>query len=276
MDSEAPAGKYRPSPPELEFVEYRVEDGIARIMLNRPDKLNAITDQVIIEIRRAFQFFDLDPEAQVAILHGAGRAFTSGADVRQRQLRPREEIEAFGPAAPETRRRDLFFDSINWKPVISAVHGYVMGMGVGLALGCDLVVAAGSTKFHITEVGRGLNASPLWSLMKFRSSSVLVDELVLTGRMFSGEEAARAGLVNRSVADGEHLVVAEDLARQMMKNPPLAVRAGVRTRRMYQQEAQRMAFLLTDPIPALHLTSDFQEAARAFVEKRSPKKFEGR
>ena len=217
MDNEAANSRYRPTPPELEFVEYRVEDGIARIMLNRPDKLNAITDQVIIEIRRAFQFFDLDPEAQVAILHGAGRAFTSGADVRQRQLRPREEIEAFGPAAPETRRRDLFFDSINWKPVISAVHGYVMGMGVGLALGCDLVVAAGSTNFHITEVGRGLNASPLWSLMKFRSSSVLVDELVLTGRMFSGEEAARAGLVNRSVADGEHLVVAEDLARQMMK-----------------------------------------------------------
>lgn len=275
-DGAGEAPKFRPTPPALEFVTYRVEEGIAYIMLNRPDKLNAITDQVILEIRRAFQFFDLDPDAQLAILHGAGRAFTSGADVRQRQLRPREEIEAFGPAAPETRRRDLFFDFINWKPIISAVHGYVMGMGVGLALGCDLVVAAGTTRFHITETGRGLNASPLWSLLRFRSSNVFVDELVLTGRMFTGEEAHRAGLINRAVDEGTHLSAAEDLARQILKNPPLAVRAGVRTRRMYQQEAQRMSFLLTDPIPALHLTRDFQEAARAFVEKRPPRKFEGR
>jgi enoyl-CoA hydratase/carnithine racemase len=267
---------YRPKPPALEFVEYRVEEDVAYIMLNRPEKLNAISDQVIIEVRRAFQYFDLDPDAKVAILHGAGRAFTSGADVRQRQLRAKEEIEAFGPAAPETRRRDLFFDFVNWKPIISAVHGYAYGMGVGLALGCDLVVAASNAKFQITETGRGLNASPLWSLLKFRGSGAFADEVVLTGRVFSGEEAHRAGLVHKVADEGGHLEGAKEFARQLLKNPPLAVRAGVRTRRMYQADAQRQAFLLTDPIPALHLTQDFQEAARAFVEKRPPRKFEGR
>ena len=80
---------YRPKLPDLEFVRYRVDSGIAYIMLDRPEKLNAISDQVVAEIRHAFQYFDLDPDARVAIVHGAGRAFTSGADVRQRQLRPR-------------------------------------------------------------------------------------------------------------------------------------------------------------------------------------------
>lgn len=276
MSADEKTGIYRPKPPEMEFVQYRLQDGIAYIMLNRPEKLNAISDQVIIEIRRAFQYFDLDRDALVAILHGAGRAFTSGADVRQRQLRPREELESFGPAAPETRRRDLFFDFLNWKPIISAVHGYVMGMGVGLCLGCDLVVAAASTKFQITEVGRGLNASTLWALLRFRGAGGFADEVSLTGRIFTGEEAAKNGVVTRCTPDGEYLTVAEEFARQILKNPPLAVRASVRTRRMYMLEAQRMSFMLVEPSPALHLTNDFHEAAKAFIEKRPPAKFEGR
>ena len=145
---------YRPKLPELEFVRYRVEDRIATITLDRPDKLNAITDQVIREVRLAFQHFDLDPDAFVGILHGEGRAFTSGADVRQRQMRSAEEMQAFGPAAPENRRRDLFFDCVNWKPLIAAVHGYALGMGVSLALQCDLVIAATTAKFQVTETGR--------------------------------------------------------------------------------------------------------------------------
>jgi len=276
MSAEDKAVIYRPKPLELEFVKYRVQDGIAYIMLNRPEKLNAISDQVIIEIRRAFQYFDLDRDALVAIFHGAGRAFTSGADVRQRQLRPREELESFGPAAPETRRRDLFFDFVNWKPIISAVHGYVMGMGVGLCLGCDLVVAATSTKFQITEVSRGLNGSTLWALLRFRGDGGFADEVGLTGRVFTGEEAVQRGVITRATPDGEHLKVAEEFARQILKNPPLAVRAGVRTRRMYMLEAQRLSFTLVEPSPALHLTHDFHEAAKAFVEKRPPPKFEGR
>ena len=94
--------------------------------------------------------------------------------------------------------------------------------------------------------------------------------------LFRSQEAQQHGLVNRAVADGEHLGAAEEFARQILRNPPLAVRAGVRTRRMYQQENQRLSFLMSDPVPALHLTRDFHEAAKAFVEKRPPPKFEGR
>ncbi len=273
-----PEGKaaYRPKLPELEFVRYRVEDRIAYIMLDRPEKLNAISDQVVAEIRQVFQYFDLDPDAFVAILHGAGRAFTSGADVNQRQLRPREELESFGLWSPDTRRRDLWFDFVNWKPMISAAHGYVMGMGVGLCLSADLVIATASTKFQITEVGRGLHGSTLWALLRYRGAGAFADEIGLTGRMFTGEEAAQHGIITRATRDGEHLKVAEDFARQLLKNPPLAVRAGVRSRRMYMLENQRLSFLLTEQSPALYLTKDFHEAAKAFVEKRPPPRFEGR
>ena len=83
-------------------------------------------------------------------------------------------------------------------------------------------------------------------------------------------------LTTRAVPEGEHLKVAEEYARQLLKNPPLAVRAVVRTRRQYLLENQRQSFLLAEASPALHLTRDFREAAKAFVEKRPPPRFEGR
>ena len=114
---------YRPKLPELEFVRYRVEDRIATITLDRPDKLNAITDQVIREVRLAFQHFDLDPDAFVGILHGEGRAFTSGADVRQRQMRSAEEMQAFGPAAPAAAAAATSAATISRSAVSSSAAG---------------------------------------------------------------------------------------------------------------------------------------------------------
>ena len=160
--------------------------------------------------------------------------------------------------------------------MISAAHGYVMGMGVSWCLSCDLVIAAASTKFQITEVGRGLHGSTIWALLRYRGGGGFADEIGLTGRVFTGEELAQRGLITRATADGEHLAVAEDFARQILNNPPLAVRAGVRSRRLYLAENQRLAFILTEHSPALYLTNDFHEAAKAFVEKRPPPRFEGR
>ena len=93
---------------------------------------------------------------------------------------------------------------------------------------------------------------------------------------FTAQEALQAGAITRAVPEGEHLKVAGEYARQLLKNPPLAVRAVVRTRRQYLLENQRQSFLLAEASPALHLTRDFQEAAKAFVEKRPPPRFEGR
>ncbi|HEX6442724.1 MAG TPA: enoyl-CoA hydratase/isomerase family protein [Stellaceae bacterium] len=258
------------------FVEYAASDRVATITLNRPDKLNAVSDEVVRQLAEAFRRFDLDPEAEVAILNGKGRAFCSGADVRQRQLRSRDEFEKLGgPQGWGTNSADLFTRAVNWKPIITAVHGYVLGLGLGLMLESDLIVAAEGTRMQLTETPRGLGASRYWALFQYRAAGAFGDEVALTGRFFTAEEAFEAGIVNRLAPEGKHVEVAHELAQQIAKNPPLSVRTTVRTRRWYMQRLIREAQFMAEPFK-LYLTEDFQEAARAFAEKRPPGRFKGR
>ena len=128
--------------PKFETVLYDKKGPICYITLNRPEKLNAATDQLVEDVNDALFEFDADPDLHVAILSGAGRAFCSGADVQQRQLRTREEMRRLGgPAGRRSRDNDLG-EAVNWKPVIAAVHGYALGLGYSLSQSCDLVVAA--------------------------------------------------------------------------------------------------------------------------------------
>src|SRR5215210_4707422 len=183
---------------EPTLVEYSCAERIATITLNRPDKLNAVSDEVVAQLADALRRFDLDEEAEVAILNGKGRAFSSGADVRQRQLRSRDEFEKLGgPQGWGTNSADLFTRAVNWKPIISAVHGHVLGLGLGLMLESDLIVAAEGTRMQLTETPRGLGASRYWALFQYRAAAAFGDEIALTGRFFSAEEAFEAGLVNR-------------------------------------------------------------------------------
>jgi enoyl-CoA hydratase/carnithine racemase len=261
---------------EQNFVEYACADQVATITLNRPDKLNAVSDEVVRQMAEAFRRFDLDPEAEVAILNGRGRAFCSGADVRQRQLRSREEFEKLGgPQGWGTNSADLLTHAVNWKPVICAVHGYVLGLGLGLMLESDLIVAAEGTKMQLTETPRGLGASRYWALFQYRAAAAFGDEIALTGRFFTAEEAFEAGIINRLAPEGKHLEVARELALQVAKNPPLSIRTTVRTRRWYMERLTREAQFIAAPF-RLYLTEDFQEAARAFAEKRPPGRFKGR
>jgi len=151
----------------------------------------------------------------------------------------------------------------------------VLGLALGLTLECDLIVAAEGTRFQLTETSRGLGASRYWALFHFRGAGAFGDEVALTGRFFTAEEAFAAGLVNRLAAPDKHLDAARELAAAVVKNPPLSVRTTVRTRRWYLERATREAQFLAAPYK-LYLTEDFAEAARAFAEKRPPRPFEGR
>src|SRR5205085_3715728 len=239
-------------------------------------KLNAVSDEVVRQLAEAFRRFDLDPEAEVPILTGRGRAFCSGADVRQRQLRSRDEFEKLGgPQGWGTNSADLLTHAVNWKPVICSVHGFVLGLGLGLMLESDLIVAAEGTRMQLTETPRGLGASRYWALFQYRAAAAFGDEIALTGRFFTAEEAFEAGIINRLAPPDKHLDVARELALQVAKNPPLSVRTTVRTRRWYMERLTREAQFMAAPF-RLYLTEDFQEAARAFAEKRPPGRFKGR
>ena len=259
-----------------ETVLYECVERIATITLNRPSKLNAFDDNQVRRLAEALRRFDIDPAADVAILCGRGRAFSSGADVQQRQLRTREEFERLGgPQGHDANAADLLTRSVNWKPVIAAAHGYVMGLGLGLLLECELIVAEQATQFQVTETGRGLGGARHWGLLQFRGGAALATEVALTGRFFTAEEARTYGIINRIAASGKYLDVAMELAREIVKIPPLSVRATVRTRRWYMEQLSREITMQTQPLK-LYLTDDFQEAARAFAEKRPARPFKGR
>ena len=173
--------------------------------------------------------FDTDDEANVAIIHGNGRAFSSGADVHQRQLRSREEfLKLGGPQGRGSNSGDLFIRSVNWKPIITAPHGYVLGLAFGIILESDLIVAEEGTRIQLTETSRGLGGSKYWRLMQYRGGSTFSTEIALTGRFFTAEEGHAAGIIDRVAPKGKHLETAMELAQQVNANPPLSVRATLR------------------------------------------------
>ena len=212
------------APPKFETVLYEKTGPICRITLNRPEKLNAATDQLVEEVNDALFEFDADPELQVAILSGAGRAFCSGADVQQRQLRTPEEMRRLGGPAGRRSRENGLSDTVNWKPVIAAVHGYALGLGYSLSQSCDLVVAAEGTQFQIREVQRGLGGAQHWVATWFWTGSRFANEVALTGRMFTAEEALQHGMVNQVVPRAELSLRVLELARRIAAKPSFALK----------------------------------------------------
>lgn len=261
---------------QQELVLYSVKDQIATITLNRPEKLNAFSDDSVVALLNVMRRFDIDDEARVAVIVGAGRAFSSGADVQQRQLRSKEEFAKHGgPQGWGAQATDVLTRSVNWKPVIAAPHGYAIGMGLGLVLECDLIVAAAGTKFQITETPRGLAAAKYWALLNFRGNGTFATRMTLTGRFFTAEEALDAQVIDEVVPQEEHLARAYAMAAEVAQHPPLGVRASVRVRRWYLDQVEREAYSHTNPLK-LHLTDDVRESARAFVEKRKGGPYHGR
>jgi enoyl-CoA hydratase/carnithine racemase len=259
-------------------VLYRTEDQIAYIGMNRPSKLNAVTDHMQGELYRAFRRADMDPDASAIVFYGTGRAFSSGADVVERQMRPREEVERFhGVTDPDVKFLDWFNHCINWKPIICAVHGYTLGISFAWMLRCELVVAADDTIMQDTETARGINGATIWALMQFRGAGSFADEMALTSRRFSAREALDNKLVNKVVPAGEQVARAAALAREVIANPPLAVRHVTRVRRKYLVGAQDTVGDLSEARASFHTSDDFRASTQAFASKQpTPTAWQGR
>ncbi|MCP3730030.1 enoyl-CoA hydratase/isomerase family protein [Sphingomonas sp. MG17] len=270
---------------EYNFLGYEVRNRIAYIELRRPEVLNAFNNQMDAEIRDALLRFDLDDEAWVAILHGAGKAFCAGADLKS--------YTAFNVDKPESDRKALELEAlrkgdtfgsmhlrgtggegylgrtVNYKPVIGAVHGFCLGGAAHLAAECDLLVVSDDTRYAITETTRGMSGSRTWYKMRTFMPSKVGTELLITGRQATGEELFRYGLANRLAENGKHVEEAEALALQILKAPPLAVRDGVRvSRKLWVNGATDLDAQMQ--LTRLDLSEDYREAGRAFAEKRAP------
>ena len=214
--------------------ETELRDGIAYMSFNRPEKHNALRDEDLQGLIDALRWLDETDEAQVGILYGRGRSFSSGADVSARLQASMDE----GSTDARVNETDAFLECVNWKPVIAAVHGYCLGHAMHTALQCDIVVAGRDTRFQVTEIRIGL---PMTSLFDKLGNRAFADEVALTGRTFTAEEARDAGMISRLADIGEHVSQAEAIAKAIMANPSDAVREHVRIRRQVAHEdTQRM------------------------------------
>lgn len=201
-------------------VAYDREGPVARIHLDRPDRLNAVVPALTAGLCRALERAG-EEDARVVVLAGRGRAFCAGHDLKEPDpvetpLQTRARLEEIQEVTRLVRR----FPG----PVVAAVHGYALGAGAEFALACDLVVATEDARFGFPEVGVGLSVTGgISKLLPALVGWAKAKELLLLGDHVTGAEAARIGLVARAVAPGEHENAALDWARRLAERPPLAL-----------------------------------------------------
>jgi enoyl-CoA hydratase len=200
-------------------VEYSVEEAVAVVTLNRPERRNAVDAAAARALATAFRRFEADANAHVAILTGAGGTFCAGADLRalaEGEARPVEE-GGDGPMGPTRMRLS--------KPVIAAIEGYAVAGGLELALWCDLRVAATTAVLGVFCRRFGVPLVDLGTVRLPRLVGVSrAMDLVLTGRPVLGEEALSMGLVNRVTPTGEALAEARRLAKTLGALPQVCMR----------------------------------------------------
>jgi enoyl-CoA hydratase/carnithine racemase len=250
-------------------IRFELADGIAVITLNRPDQLNAFSGRMGAELEHAYRFCDETDEVRAVILTGAGRAFCAGADMSGGAdtfaKQDSDEFSAAAVAVPAWEVR---------KPVIAAMNGHAVGLGLTLALQCDLRIAANEGKYGVLQVRRGVmpDAYSHWTLQRLVGIERAAF-LLLTGKKISGEEAASMGLVLQSLPGDEVLGAARAIAQDIAANTaPLSVAI---TKKLLWQSANLTPAEVEQFETELHHhlmgKPDAVEGAVAYLERRAPK-----
>ena len=256
-----------------ELLTFAVADRIATITVNRPDKLNALSDATIAELGRAIdEARDRDDVAGV-LLTGAGRAFVAGADIAELSSQSSAEAKRRSRRGQEVFRR--FETSL--KPTVAAVNGFALGGGCELAMACHVRIASEQAKFGQPEVKLGIvpGYGGTQRLPRLIGKGRAM-QLLLTGEMIDAQEAYRIGLVNRIVPASELLAAAEGMLRQMLANAPLAVAlCAEAVDRGLEMGLEEALVFEANQFGLLASTQDVSEGMRAFLEKRAPT-FQGR
>jgi E-phenylitaconyl-CoA hydratase len=250
-------------------VLYEKEGKIVTIMLNRPEMLNRIDAETYQAFSSALMDFRDDPEAWVAIITGAGEAFSTGAD-HDKLLRPWGD-KSFQVPPMITRGLDI------WKPLIAALNGPARGGGLEIALACDIRIAAENAYLQLPEVGRGL--IPGWGgtqRLPRMISPAIAAEMIFLGTSISAEEAYRLGLINKVVPLAQLLPTAKELAATICEKAPLGIQrakeAMIRGRDMAQEDGLRLELAFFEEMLQ---SEDYQEGLRALADKRKPE-YKGR
>lgn len=249
-------------------IEFTVDEGVASVVLNRPEMRNAFNDEVIADLTHAFSEIGTSPEIRVAVLTGSGSAFSAGADLqwmrRMADYSMEENIE-------DSRRMAEMFRTIHRcpKPVIGRINGPAIGGGIGLVAVCDIVLSAESAFFAFSEVKLGLLPAVISPYVIRRIGPARAKALFITGERFSAEEAHRFGLVDRVVPDDLLDQEVQHFIHLIRRGGPEAItRAKDLVERVISGDDDDFTVRL---ISELRASQEGQEGVRAFLEKREPK-----
>lgn len=259
---------------DYETIDFKLDDGIARITLNRPDRLNSFTAQMHQELRKAL----IEAEgARVVVLTGAGRGFCAGQDLNERAVASGDHPVDLGMTV-ETGWNPLIKTLTSMpQPVIAQVNGVAAGAGANIAFACDIVVAAHSAKFiqSFSAIGLIPDSGGSWILPRLAGQARAMG-LALTGEPLPAEQAAEWGLIWKCVDDQSLGDEVDAIAKKLASLPPLglaAIKAIIRS--TWSRTLDQELHLQRDEMRRLGFTEDYREGVAAFLEKR-PAKFVGR
>jgi len=253
----------------FETIMYEMKDGVAEIRLNRPHRLNAVTQQLYDELNAALGLAEADCGVRVVLLAGEGRAFCAGADLKEHKA----------GRTPFDRRQYLQGEQIACKrllqlkrPVVAAVNGFALGAGAELAIASDFLLMAESAQIGLPEIGLGtFLGGGVTVLLPRLVGLAKARELVFLGERINGAEAVRIGLANRVFPDIGFIEAAREFARRVATKAPISMQlakeqlnfAAERTLdTVLAAELEGMTFVST--------TKDWQEGVDAYAEKRAP------
>jgi methylglutaconyl-CoA hydratase len=253
----------------LKTITLHESDGIALLTLNRPDKRNAISYELIADLQQGLDAVR-GSTAQVLIITGAGKAFCSGMDLENlKSLIGRTHEQNVEDSRTMARLFRSIYDFP--KPTIAAVNGAAIAGGTGIATICDFTLATPDAKFGYTEVRIGFVPAIVSNFLMGQVGEKHARDLLLTGRIFGADEALRLGLINEVVEAERLLPRAEELARSLMENSAASLRA---TKQLLSQtvneELDRRLETSIEENARIRQTDDFREGITSFLEKRKP------
>jgi 2-(1,2-epoxy-1,2-dihydrophenyl)acetyl-CoA isomerase len=247
------------------------EEHIGTLTLNRPDKLNALNDQMAVELIKAMTDFLQDTETRVIVITGAGRAFSAGADLQETLLKPALEKKPSRVMRGWPEEMCSLFRRTN-KPIIASINGAAVGFGCTVCLSSDIRIAARSAKMGLGFVRIGVLPGDgatyyLPRLVGFGKAC----ELAFTSRIIDADEARDIGMVNQVVADDKLKAVTYEMAKTLIEAPPIALQWAKQA--LYQSLEGSFSSQLrleTAGQKACFASEDFIEAIQSFLEKRKP------
>jgi enoyl-CoA hydratase len=248
-------------------------EGVATITLNRPDVMNAISDEMTAELAEAVAAIGKDEKVHVVIITGAGKAFQAGADIKQLSEMTPLQLVRWNEGLV---RNNAALEKLR-QPVIAAINGAAMGGGLELALGCTLRVASEKAALALPEVNLGIipGAGGTQRLPRLIGKGRAM-KMILTGQIVGAEEALRIGLVDEVAAPDELMAAAQKLAKKIMSKGPVAIEMAKDAIEIGSQCPLEEAVQYSQKNCAICFsTEDMKEGTGAFLEKRKPN-FQGK